>query len=270
MEKHDSHFIIKIARQVLSEQLGEARLDVEKVFSTWGSIVMRCRLMGGAADCPKTFIVKKVKEDSIGYDPESPESPNSAHWIFNDWAATKFLNEISGDSPLGPIFYGGSREHGLIVLEDLGDGDEPNTAKALAGNDPARAEQLLIEHAALIGQLHAATMGRFEQYRRLRVALGPEPIPQKIYQDPWSDARLRPIPRGEIDDAISTYYESFAAVGLYPQSGVDEEIELVTAAVEENPGPLLAYCKGDQNGAEDYIRQDGKPKLFDFGAGGFR
>ena len=270
VERHSPHFIAKIASQALSEQLGEVRLSAEKVFSTSGSIVIRCRLMDGAAGLPKTFIVKKVKEDAIGYDPDSPEAPNSAHWIFNDWAATKFLSEIPSDSPLGPFFYGGSREHGLIVLEDLGDGDGPNTAEALGGNDPALAEQLLIEHAALIGQLHAATMGRFEQYRRLRSALGPEPIPQKIYQDPWSDARVLPIPRNEIDDAIRTYHASFAAVGIYPQSGANEEIEWVTAAVEENPVPLLAYCKGDQNGAGDYIRQSGKPRLFDFGSGGFR
>jgi hypothetical protein len=122
----------------------------------------------------------------------------------------------------------------------------------------------------LIGQLHAATMGRFEQYHRLRSALGPEPVPQKIYQDPWSNARVRPIPRSEIDDAISAYHESFAAIGIRPQSGVNEEIELVTAAVEENPGLLLAYCKGDQNGAGDYVRLGGKPRLFDFGSGGFR
>ena len=119
-------------------------------------------------------------------------------------------------------------------------------------------------------QLHGATIGRFEEYRRLRSALGPDPIPQKIYQDPWSDVRLRSITRSEINDAISAYHESFAAVGIHPQPGVNEEIELVTAAVEENPGLLLAYCKGDQNGAGDYIRQGGNPRLFDFGSGGFR
>jgi hypothetical protein len=156
------------------------------------------------------------------------------------------------------------------VIEDLGDGDGPNTAEALGGDDPALAEQLLIEHAALIGQLHGATIGRFEQYRRLRNTLGPEPSPQKLYQDPWSNARVRPIPASEIDDAIRTYHASFATVGIRPQSDVDEEIELITAAVEENPGPLLAYCKGDQNGAGDYIRRSGNPRLFDFGAGGFR
>ncbi|MCI0663295.1 MAG: hypothetical protein L0220_19700 [Acidobacteria bacterium] len=271
MEKHNPHFITNIANQVISVQLGEKfRLSAEKVFSTWGSIVIRCRLMGGSADLPKTLIVKKVREDNIGYDPDSPATPNSAHWIFNDWAATKFLSEIPGDSPLGPLFYGGSREHGLIVLEDLGDGDGAHTAEALGGNDPVLAEQLLIEHAALIGQLHGATMGRFEQYRQLRSTLGPQPIPQKIYQDPWSEARIQSIPRSEIDEAIRAYHANFAAVGIRPQPGVDEEIELVTAAVEEHPGPLLAYCKGDQNGAGDYIRQGGKPKLFDFGVGGFR
>ncbi|HET9712405.1 MAG TPA: hypothetical protein VFP64_11005, partial [Pyrinomonadaceae bacterium] len=34
--------------------------------------------------------------------------------------------------------------------------------------------------------------------------------------------------------------------------------------------PLLAYCKGDQNAAADYIRRAGKPRFFDFGAGGLR
>ncbi|HKX31110.1 MAG TPA: hypothetical protein VJ302_25695, partial [Blastocatellia bacterium] len=99
---------------------------------------------------------------------------------------------------------------------------------------------------------------------------GSEPNPQNLYQDPWSDARVCPIPRSEIDGAIRTYHAIFAAAGISPQLGVDEEIELVTVAVEENPGPLLAYCKGDQNAAGDYIRCDGRPRLFDFGAGGFR
>ena len=115
MERHNPHFIAKIASQVLSEKFGEVRLGVEKVFANWGSVVIRCRLMDGAADLPKTFIVKKVKEDAIGYDPESAEAPNSAHWIFNDWAATKFLSEIPCDPPFAPLFYGGSREHGSSI-----------------------------------------------------------------------------------------------------------------------------------------------------------
>jgi hypothetical protein len=271
VERHNPHSITKIAGQVLSEQWGKAlRLSPEKVFSTQGSIVTRCRLIDGPTDIPRTFIVKKVQVDTIRYEPDSPEVPNSAHRLFNDWAAAKFLSEIPFDSSLSPIFYGDSRDHGLIVIEDLGDGDGPNTTEALGGNDPARTEQLLNEHAALIGQLHGATMGRFEQYRRLRNTLGPKPRPQKIYQDPWSDAQVCPIPESEIDEAIRTYHASFATVGIRPQSGADEEIELITAAVEENPGPLLAYSKRDQNGAGDYIRRGGKPRLFDFGAGGFR
>ncbi len=40
--------------------------------------------------------------------------------------------------------------------------------------------------------------------------------------------------------------------------------------MEGSPGSFLAYCKGDQNGAGDYIRRGGQPRLFDFGAGGLR
>jgi winged helix DNA-binding protein len=40
MEKHDPYFIAKIGSQVLSEQLGKARLEAEKVFSTSRSIVI--------------------------------------------------------------------------------------------------------------------------------------------------------------------------------------------------------------------------------------
>src|SRR5215510_10606986 len=111
MERPDPNLITKNAGQALSEQWGEVRLSAEKVFSTWGSIIIRCRLIEGSADLPKTFIVKKVREDAIGYDPDSAEAPNSAHWIFNDWGATKFRSEIPSAPPLSPFFYGGSREH---------------------------------------------------------------------------------------------------------------------------------------------------------------
>jgi hypothetical protein len=92
----------------------------------------------------------------------------------------------------------------------------------------------------------------------------------KLYHDPWSEARLSPIPASEVAEAISSYSATFASLGLRPQPGVDDEIARVTTVVEANPGPFLAYCKGDQNVAGDYIRRQTKPRLFDFDQGGFR
>jgi hypothetical protein len=270
-ERHDPDFIANVASNLLSERFGvRIRLRKDRTITTGGSVVVRCDILDARSDVPASFIVKKTREDEFNYLPDNPEMPNSAHWLFNDWAAAEFLNLVPSSIPLSPLLYGGSREYGLIVLEDLGDGEAPNTFDALHSNDPELAAQTLIEHVSLIGQLHAATIGQDEEYRRIRQSLGVLPKPQKVYQDPWAEARNQTIPVSEVEDAIKLYQTTFEQVGIHPQEGVADEIAFVTAAVEEHPGIFLAYCKGDQNAAGDYIRQNGVPRLFDFNAGGFR
>jgi hypothetical protein len=270
-ERHTPEAIVNLAESLLSRQFDQAaHLVPVRMFSGFKSVVARCRIERGAADLPDALIVKKVREDRVGYFPNSQATPNAAHELFNDWAAARFLEGLGHDPPLSPRFYAGDREHGLIVLEDLGDGESPNTTDALQGDDPQLAEQTLVEQAALLGQLHAATMGRYEEYRKIRLGLGPAPYPLKLYHDPWSEARLSPISASDVDEAISSYRATFASLGLSPQPGVEDEITHITTAVEANPGPFLAYCKGDQNVAGDYLRRQTKPRLFDFDQGGFR
>lgn len=268
---HNPDFIAGVAGDVLSQQFGETiRLRRDKVFTTGASVVVRCRVIDPHFDVPASFIAKKAREDEFRYDPDSPETPNAAHWLLNDWAASEFLNNVPSDVPLGPSLYGGNKDYGLIVLEDLGDGESPNTFDALCGDDAELAEKTLVEHVSLLGQLHAATIGRDEEYRRIRQRLGALPKPEKLYQDPWSDARLRPIPAGEVEEAIKLYRAIFENVGVRARAGAADEIAYVTAAVEGRPESFLAFCKGDQNLAGDYIRFKGQPRLFDFSAGGFR
>jgi VWFA-related protein len=190
-ERHNPEAIVKFAEALLSRQFDqEARLVGDRVFSGFKSVVVRCHVESRGAGLPDALIVKKAREDRFGYFPDSQATPNAARELFNDWAAARFLDGLGHDPPLSPRFYAGDREHGLIVLEDLGDGEAPNTIDALQGHDPQLAEQTLVEHAALLGKLHAATMGRYEEYRHIRLGLGPAPQPLKLYHDPWSDARL--------------------------------------------------------------------------------
>src|SRR5207237_6889868 len=91
-----------------------------------------------------------------------------------------------------------------------------------------------------------------------------------LYRDPVFDVRNWPDPASEVEEVIKLYRTVFAQVGIRPQTGVGEEITYVTSAVEGRPDSFLAFCKGDQNLAGDYIRQNGQPRLFDFGAGGLR
>ena len=114
----------------------------------------------------------------MGITPTARQRPTRPTGLFNDWAALQFLGQIPHDPPLSPTFYGGSREFGLIILEDLGESKTPNTADTLHGNDAVLAEVTLIEHASLIGQLHSSTLGKAEAYLRVRSALGPTPRPE--------------------------------------------------------------------------------------------
>ena len=270
-ERHNPNFIADAAGSLLSGKFGgKIRLRAGETFITNGSIVVRCSVVGSGSDVPVSVIVKKAREDEFRYNPDSSETPNSAHWLFSDWAAADFLGNVPSEIPFSPKLYGGSREFGLIVLEDLGNGETPNTYDALLGDDPELAEQTLIEHVSLIGQLHAATIGRDEEYKRIRQGLGALPKSEKLFQDPWADARNRPIPASEIEEAIKFYRTAFANLGIRAAAGASEEIEFVASKVEACPKQFLAFCKGDQNAAGDYIRQHSKPRLFDFNASGFR
>ncbi len=270
-KRHNLNFIADVAANVLFKKFGERiNLLAGETFITNGSIVVRCNVIDSSSDVPTSVIIKKTREDEFEYYPDSSDAPNSAHWLFSDWAASEFLSNVPSEVPFSPKLYGGSREFGLIVLEDFGNGEAPNTFDALLGDDPELAEQTLLEHISLIGQLHAATIGRDEEYRCIRKRLGALPKPEKLYQDPWSEARNGPIPSSEIEEAIKLYRTAFENLGIRPETGVADEIEFVTSAVEAYPKQFLAFCKGDQNAAGDYIRQNGKPRLFDFNASGFR
>jgi hypothetical protein len=125
---YTSEATVNLAETLLSRQFDQAvRLGLDRVFSGFKSIVVRCRVECDSASLPEALIVKKAREDRIGYFPDSEAAQNAAHELFNDWAAARFLDGLGHDPPLSPRFYAGDRETGLIVLEDLGDGEAPNT-----------------------------------------------------------------------------------------------------------------------------------------------
>src|SRR5262249_40934769 len=154
---------------------------------------------------------------------------------------------VPHDPPLAPRCYGGDLDAQTIVLEDLGDGDGPNTYDLLLGDDPRKAEASLLEHVRLLGRLDAATLGRCAEHAQIREALGP-PAPRKpLYQDPWSCARGQALPEDERARAIQDYERTFRLLGLAVPAAVAEEIERVSERVEADPGPFAAFCQGDVN-----------------------
>lgn len=262
----DDALILRQAADLLSNQsLHPIHLTPIDVYSTWVSRTWRCRVSPESNVIPPTLIVKHTIPR-----PEPSYADWHIHALLNDWAAGRFLGQISSHPPLAPKFYAGSLLERILVMEDLGTGSTPNTYELLLGSDIDQARQSLVEHVALLGRLHAETSGIAQTYLSIRNTLGAQEPEKPLYCHPWSRARLRTSTDDELQAAVQRYRTALQAVGIAPVSGVEAEIALVTAEIEEQPGPFLAYCKGDQEVPSDVIRCGSDLRLFDFNVGGLR
>jgi hypothetical protein len=183
MRKAEPSLIVETAPRLLSDHFEKGiRLVLDKVLGGNGSnIVIRCRPLGGCDRVPASFVIKALCESAWADGVRSQALVNAAAELMNDWAASLFLERISSNLRLAPLLYCGQKELGLIVLEDLSDGDAPNTASALRAWDPDQAEEKLVEHVSLLGRLHALTMGRRQEYTEIRNTLGAKPPPRPLF-----------------------------------------------------------------------------------------
>jgi hypothetical protein len=99
-----------------------------------------------------SVILKACVSNNNGYpyvdgDP-APDSAFSS--LCNEWTGARLLGPLG----LGPNVYGGDRERGFCLLEDLHDGE--TLADKLTATDPAAATSALLAYARSLGDLHAA------------------------------------------------------------------------------------------------------------------
>jgi len=214
-----------LAERVLTEyfdatvRLGEGR----DLGGSARSKVWRFPILEGPVAAPASVIVKQPNGETF-----EPDVVNDAAWmLFNDWASLQFLRDLETSAPLAPVFYGGARDAGLFVMEDLGDGTRLD--HLLLGADPRAAEAGLLAYATVHGRLHALSMGHQEQYARLREALGPATPRSPRYPYDW----LLPM--------LCSMAEQ---LGVPIQPGVDEELTGLTATLH-NPGPFLTFVQSD-------------------------
>ncbi len=268
----DLTHLVCLTQQVLADQRGwRVPPTIQHVLGGSKSVVVRMSIDGAPPDVPATVIVKQTQSiGGIAYDPTSTDSNNPAQLLFNEWAAYEFVRTIPCDPPLTPRLYGGDPVHGLLVLEDLGDVDGPTTLDPMAASNPEHARHLLLASVRSLAQLHGMTMRQDARYRAIRQALGPQAPPTALFYDPWPHARLQPSPTDACSQVIAAYQAMRQILGLPPASSIDAEIARIIHDVEENPGPFLALCQGDQNLPGRLLRSGALPRRFDFDQAGFR
>ncbi|MBI1928882.1 phosphotransferase [Candidatus Poribacteria bacterium] len=246
-DKHNSE-IVATVEKVLSEAFGgKARLEAQDgLGGSDRSHVLRCNVLEGPANVPASVVVKQaIAGGDEVYNPDSPEGP--AWRLFNDWAGLQFLSEVAGDASPAPRFYGGDRESGLIVIEDLGTGESLD--KLLLGNQPATAEAGLIELATTLGRMHAFTIGKRTEYDRIRNALGP-----RSARNSSTTSEQRHL--------IGRFSEACDAVGIEPRRGFKGEMKVVARFIAQ-PGPFDAYLHRDPC-PDNNLRVGDALKLLDF------
>ncbi len=250
-ELESQHILLQTAEQVLTERFGgPVRIGGEVALeSSERSQVLRVRVQERPEEIPGSLILKRVRADAEQpYDPDDPTPYRPAWRFFNDWAGAEFLSQATGQRPVCPRFVAGSREEGFILLEDLGEGD--SLADLLLGTDAGRAKEGLLDLASALGRMHAATIGREEEYRRVREGLG------AVRQDAPSEPPYR------------EFLDGCAAAGVSLSPEAEAGAAAVVAAMRE-PGPFRAYTHGDPCPDNTRLLAGGL-RLLDFEFGGFR
>jgi hypothetical protein len=110
----------------------------------------------------------------------------------------------------------------------------------------------MLDIAAAMGRMHAATIGRQEEFNHLRLGLG------KQVDD------LQKTTTG----LISRWSVFVDSLGLAPAAGMADDLARMRQSILD-PGPFLAYIHRDPC-PDNWLKVGDRMRLFDFEWGGFR
>lgn len=210
--------------------------------------VARCYLESDSTDVPDTAIVKwlRTSPEDVRTKPAQLATERSALEFVAELDATLAPRLLAAD--LAPADPGA----GFLVLEDL-DPREPLRQVLLDHGLEAAGERLRGFGRAL-GRLHAASVGRSEEYYAIRKGI-----------DPKAGIELS---LGRWRDGVRQLEEAGAAM---PSAAAAELADVVREL--SDPGPFFVLSSGDpgvNNYLVDALVDDADGRLIDFEAAGFR
>jgi hypothetical protein len=189
------------------------------------NLILRC-ISTETSDLPSRFVIKKVEADS--YHPEDPNSWDSQRF-FSDWVGSQSLSSLGEGLNHGPHFYGGNRELGFIVLEDMG--QHRSLVEPLLHESRDSAEAALLRYSTCLGKLHADTANRYGAFDELFHAVSP-------------NGKTFARTERDVDDDIQKLQSSLDNLGIRTEPAFLQEVKEIRNTVV-HPGPFLAYIHGD-------------------------
>jgi hypothetical protein len=244
--------ILPRAEQILGQSFGSpVRLAPAQApeGGSQRSKLLRCQVLDGPSVMPASVIVKSVLiEPGQAFDPDSRH--NSARAFLNEWASLEFLTRLAkrGGDALAPQLYGADRATGLLVMEDLGQGE--SLVQPLLGDDRGAAEAALDTYFRTLGRLGAQTHADHAEYWEIRDSLGP--------RDPYA----QPTFDGEYDTLQRRLATVCTATGIEPAPGVEADVA-EAARFNAEPGPFTAFSQSDTC-PDNCVRNGDWMRLLDF------
>jgi hypothetical protein len=158
IEQNDE--VIRVAEAIISNSLGKS-IQIKSIKRLTGqgghSLIYRC-----CTATEDTFIIK-MAADSL-HPVEKPRTEAGKRFL-NDWVGAEFLSSLNQSKSLCPHFYGGDREQGFFVLEDLG--MHLNLVSPLLNGNSVIAESGLLKYYTCLGSLHAMTTGKAREFEAM-------------------------------------------------------------------------------------------------------
>jgi Phosphotransferase enzyme family len=246
MEQESFNPLVVSAEQLLTKAF-DGQMHISKIDRLTDpgrrNLLLRC-FTDSFEGLPSSFILKKVEAEV--YNPDDAESWDTQRF-FNDWVGSQFLSRISGVVNHSPRFYGGDRQSGFILLEDVPYQD--SLVEPLLGDSHERAEWALLQYATCLAQLHTATIGRATEFAALYGAIAP-------------GIQLTTI---KVD--IEKHRVRLEKLGIMTDSSWWQDMEAIAKTLS-NPGDFLAYIHMDA--CPDNVLNNGEVlRLIDFETGRF-
>jgi len=247
--------ILNVAMQLLSQRMGQPIKLTDVVCISEEerrNRLLRVHVENPSAGLPASLIIKQVVGQEQAYNPDQIERWDTQRF-FNDWAGAEFLSSLPSDPGHGPRFYGGSREVGFIILEDLGE-NHHSLVESLLEGDAASAEATLLRYITRLGKMHADTAGRAVEFQAMLHAANPALVGA-------------PVAHADRALGIPHFSKLLTSFGLAIESSLLAELQAMYERVEQ-PGPFSAFIHHDL--CPDnmfFIGED--VRFFDFEGGAF-
>ncbi|GAB5442586.1 MAG: hypothetical protein Fues2KO_29350 [Fuerstiella sp.] len=243
-----------VAAKVLSQHFGTS-VEITRIDRLSGplrrNLVLRCHLSNGSSELPATVMLKQAAQRR--YEPDDAQS-RAAVGLFRDWAGLQFLNATPGCETVAPRFFGGDRDAGILLLEDLGAGRDLDDLLMCGSADEAR--RGLIQLAETLGRMHASTAGREQSYVELRNSLGP------------GDQTHRLRMGGRVIRYLNEFQQHCLELDVPVDASFFDDVSHITRSIAD-PDDFLSYTHTDAC-PDNCLFVDGELRLIDFEFGGFR